>query len=45
MQVVVDVVNKLPSETTTMHWHGQYMHGEIEGEEIGNRGIEGRGDM
>ena len=30
---MVDVVNKLPVETTTMHWHGQYMHGDIEGEE------------
>jgi len=31
-KVVVDFTNKLPSETTTMHWHGQYMHGDIEGE-------------
>ncbi|XP_023339876.1 uncharacterized protein LOC111710084 [Eurytemora carolleeae] len=40
-KVVVDVVNKLPVETTTMHWHGQYMHGDIEGEEeIGYVGLE-----
>ena len=31
-KIVVDLTNKLPSETTTMHWHGQYMHGDIEGE-------------
>jgi len=41
-KVVVDVLNKLPSETTTVHWHGQYMHGEIEGQEdnsIGDFGL------
>ncbi len=25
--VVVDLVNKLPSTTTSIHWHGLYMHG------------------
>jgi hypothetical protein len=24
---VVDLVNKLPSTTTSIHWHGLYMHG------------------
>ena len=26
-RVVVDLVNKLPSTTTSIHWHGLYMHG------------------
>ncbi len=24
---VVDLVNKLPSTTTSIHWHGLYIHG------------------
>jgi len=24
---VVDLVNKLPSTTTSIHWHRLYMHG------------------
>ena len=27
-RVVVDLVNKLPSTTTSIHWHGLYMHGQ-----------------
>lgn len=26
-QVIVDVVNELTSETTTIHWHGQHQKG------------------
>ena len=26
-KVVVEVVNKLPATTTTIHWHGLYMKG------------------
>jgi hypothetical protein len=27
-RVVVDLINRLPSTTTSIHWHGLYMHGE-----------------
>ena len=26
-EVVVDVINHLPSESTSIHWHGQHMVG------------------